>query len=239
MVYNNVVNLLKNKINSPLYSIGDLLPSEKELAELYDVSRNTLRKALKTLEEEGLIERRHGSGTWIRNKHFQASVTHLDSFTEIARNEGKTPSSQILKFELQTASEEIAKALQLQHGEPVYYAKRLRFIDSIAMQLEETWLSATRFPDLTIAHMKKSKFSYIENECGIRIDGCYESIVPILPSPELATLLHISPKDPIIKMQTQAIDEQHQPIDYSILYTNMFEFQVKYYLPRKAPGLPR
>ncbi|MDH8458277.1 UTRA domain-containing protein, partial [Klebsiella pneumoniae] len=74
-----------------------------------------------------------------------------------------------------------------------------------------TWLSATRFPDLTIAHMKKSKFSYIENECGVRINGCYESIVPVLPTPELATLLHISAKDPIIRMQTQAIDEHHQP----------------------------
>nr|WP_255430891.1 GntR family transcriptional regulator [Raoultella sp. 10-1] len=102
------------------------------------------------MEEDGLIERRHGSGTWIRNKHFQASVTHLNSFTEIARNEGKTPSSQIIKFALQSASEEIAKGLQRQHGEPVYI-KRLRFIDNIAMQLEETWLSATRFPDLTIA----------------------------------------------------------------------------------------
>lgn len=84
--------------------------------------------------------------------------------------------------------------------------------------------------------MKKSKFAYIENECGIRTDGCYESIIPILPCPVLAKLLHISIKDPIIRMQTQAIDEQHQPIDDSILYINMFEFQVKYYLPRKAAG---
>lgn len=89
MVYKNIVNLLKMKINSPVYNIGDLLPSEKELAELYHVSRNTLRKALKHLEDIGLIERKHGSGTWIRNKHFQSSLTHLDSFTEIALNEGK------------------------------------------------------------------------------------------------------------------------------------------------------
>lgn len=238
MVYQNVINLLKNRLNSAIYNIGDLLPSEKELAELYDVSRNTLRKALKTLEEEGMIERRHGSGTYLRNKHFQASVTHLDSFTEIAKNEGKTPTSQILKFELQTASDEIANSLQVTLGEPVYYAKRLRLIDNIAMQVEETWLSASRFPDLTIAHMKKSKFSYIENECGVKIMGCYESIQPILPSPEVAKLLHISALDPIIRMQTQAVDEQSTPIDYSILYTNMYEFQVKYFLPRKAATGP-
>ena len=82
--------------------------------------------------------------------------------------------------------------------------------------------------------MKKSKFAYIENECGVKILGCYESIQPILPSPDVANLLHISALDPIIRMQTQAIDEQSNPIDYSILYTNMFEFQVKYFLPRKA-----
>ena len=238
MVYQNVINLLKNRLNSAIYNIGDLLPSEKELAELYDVSRNTLRKAFKTLEEEGMIERRHGSGTYLRNKHFQASVTHLDSFTEIAKNEGKTPTSQILKFELQTASDEIANSLRVTLGEPVYYAKRLRLIDNIAMQVEETWLSASRFPDLTIAHMKKSKFSYIENECGVKIMGCYESIQPILPSPEVAKLLHISALDPIIRMQTQAVDEQSTPIDYSILYTNMYEFQVKYFLPRKAATGP-
>lgn len=232
MVYKNVINLLKMKINSPTYNIGDLLPSEKELAELYHVSRNTLRKALTHLEEIGLIERKHGAGTWIRNKHYQSSLTQFNSFTEIALNGGKKPKSQLLKFELQTASEEIASGLQLRNGDPVHYAKRLRFIDNIAVQVEETWLSATRFPDLTISHMRQSKFSYIENECGVKIAGCYESITPVKPSPEIAHLLLISPNDPIIKMYTQAIDDSHQPIDYSILYTNTFDFQIKYYIPR-------
>jgi len=99
VVYKDIVNLLKNKIGSPTYSIGDILPPENELAELYNVSRNTLRKALKVLEDEELIERRHGSGTYIRNKHFQASVTHLDSFTEIARSEGKKPNSQVISVD--------------------------------------------------------------------------------------------------------------------------------------------
>jgi len=233
VVYKDVVNLLKNRISSPTYSIGDILPSEKELAESFNVSRNTLRKALKVLEQEELIERRHGSGTYLRNKHFQAFVTHLDSFTEIARSEGKKPTSQVLRFELQEASEEIATRLQLAVGEPVYYSKRLRHIDDVPMQLEETWLSVNRFPDLTVNHMKKSKFSYIEDECNVIIQGCYESFQPVLPSPDIAKMLHISVRDPIIKMETQSIDESNNPIDYSILYTNVFEFQVKYFLPRR------
>ena len=233
MVYKDIVNLLKKRISSPTYNIGDIFPAEIELAKLYNVSRNTMRKALKVLEDEELIERKHGSGTYLRNKHFQASVTHLDSFTEIAKSEGKKPTSQVLRFELQQASEEIASRLHLVIGEPVYYAKRLRYIDNIPMQLEETWLSVNRFPDLTINHMKKSKFFYIEDECGVKIHGCYESLHPVLPPLELAKMLNISVRDPIIRMETQSVDANHAPIDFSILYTNVFEFQVKYFLPRK------
>ncbi len=137
-----------------------------------------------------------------------------------------------MKFELQNASPVIANELSLSQGQPVYYIKRLRFIENNAAQLEETWMSVERFPDLTISHMQKSKFSYIENECGIKIIGTFETFSPTFPTPEIASILHISPQDPILKIQTQAVDRNYIPLDYSLLYCNIFEFQVKYFFPR-------
>lgn len=232
MVYKDVINMLKIRINSDRTRIGDMFPAESQLAADYNVSRNTLRKALQALESEGLIERKHGSGTMIKNKSLQFSAIQLDGFSEIARKSGKTPSSQLIKFELQEASDEIASRLGLTSHEPVFYAKRLRIIDNIPIQLEETWLSALRFPDLTISHMRQSKFHYIEAICGVKIKGSYESLIPITPPAEIAKMLKVSPRDPILKLHTQAMDEDNNPIDYSILYTNTFSLQVKYYLPR-------
>lgn len=234
MIYKNIINMLKIEINGSNYNIGDFLPSEKELAKQYAISRNTLRKALKELEDDGWIERRHGSGSWIKKKYFQTATNRSDSFsfTQIVNSENKTPSSQVLKFELQYASEEISKMLQLLPGEPVYYVKRLRLINNIPIQLEESWMSATRFPELSFSHVLQSKYSYIEDKCGVKIKGSYQSVLAINPSVELATILRTSTQDPIIKMYTQAVDEEDHPIDYSILYTNMYEFQIKYYFPR-------
>ncbi|WOJ32157.1 GntR family transcriptional regulator [Citrobacter koseri] len=232
MVFQDVARMLKDSINGYTYNVGDLLPPEVELAQRYSISRNTLRKALLLLEEDGMIERKHGSGTYVKQKSFIAHVNHMNSFSEIAHNSGKEVISQIMKFELQTASPLISRELNIKLNDPVYYIKRLRIIDDKPAQLEETWLSVSRFPKLTISHMKKSKFSYIEKECGIKIIGTFETFSPAFPTAEIASILHISTKDPVLKIQTQAVCKNHQPIDYSILYSNAFEFQVKYFLPR-------
>lgn len=149
----------------------------------------------------------------------------MNSFSEIAHKSGKEAGSQIMKFEVQDASPTIATELNLVTGEQVYYIKRLRFIEDNAAQLEETWMSVARFPDLTVSHMQKSKFSYIENECGIKIIGTFETFSPTFPTPEIASILRISPRDPILKIQTQAVDSNSIPLDYSLLYSNIFEFR--------------
>lgn len=206
MIFQKIARLLKSEINGNSWHVGDLLPSEAELAVRYNVSRNTLRKALSLLEGEGIIHRKHGSGTYIQKKNFVAHIDHMNSFSEIAHKSGKEAGSQIMKFEVQDASPTIATELNLVTGEQVYYIKRLRFIEDNAAQLEETWMSVARFPDLTVSHMQKSKFSYIENECGIKIIGTFETFSPTFPTPEIASILRISPRDPILKIQTQAVD---------------------------------
>ncbi|EBB2407996.1 GntR family transcriptional regulator [Salmonella enterica] len=232
MVFQDIARKLKDNINGYTYNVGDLLPTEIQLSQTYNVSRNTLRKALDILEKEGMIERKHGAGTYVRRKSFIAHVEHMNCLSEIAKNSGKEIVSQIMRFEVQGATHLISRELNITENEPVYYIKRLRIIDNKLAQLEETWLSVGRFPELTVSHMKKSKFSYIENECNVKIIGTFETFSPIFPTPEIASVPHISTKDPILKIQTQAIDEKHQPIDYSILYSNILEFQVKYFLPR-------
>lgn len=158
-------------------------------------------------------------------KNFVAHIDHMNSFSEIAHKSGKEAGSQIMKFEVQDASPTIATELNLVTGEQVYYIKRLRFIEDNAAQLEETWMSVARFPDLTVSHMQKSKFSYIENECGIKIIGTFETFSPTFPTPEIASILRISPRDPILKIQTRAVDSNSIPLDYSLLYSNIFEFR--------------
>lgn len=146
MIFQKIARLLKSEINGNSWHVGDLLPSEAELAVRYNVSRNTLRKALSLLEGEGIIHRKHGSGTYIQKKNFVAHIDHMNSFSEIAHKSGKEAGSQIMKFEVQDASPTIATELNLVTGEQVYYIKRLRFIEDNAAQLEETWMSVALAP---------------------------------------------------------------------------------------------
>ncbi|EHE1607473.1 GntR family transcriptional regulator, partial [Salmonella enterica] len=113
MVFQDIARKLKDNINGYTYNVGDLLPTEIQLSQTYNVSRNTLRKALDILEKEGMIERKHGSGTYVRRKSFIAHVDHMNCLSEIAQNSGKEIVSQIMRFEVQGATHLISRELNI------------------------------------------------------------------------------------------------------------------------------
>ena len=89
---------IKTAIDQGRWKIGQRLPSERDLATHYQVSRMTLRQAITLLVEEGVLERRVGSGTFIASTRVQEKMRGTTSFTEIIQSQGKVPSSQLISY---------------------------------------------------------------------------------------------------------------------------------------------
>jgi len=126
---------------------GSLLPSERVLARRYGVARATVTQALDGLAAKGLVDRVHGSGTFVAEPKFLQPET-LTSFTEDMRARGMTPGSIVLGQRVLPASALVARHLELVAGAPVVELHRVRTADGEPMAVEHTYLPASRFPGL-------------------------------------------------------------------------------------------
>jgi len=232
VVYIDILKDLKKRISLSEFVLGDKLPTERELSTYYHVSRNTIRRVVAKLQEEGFVEAKHGSGLFLIKNRLLLPTGALNSINVFANKNGRKVKNIIRQFEVVPATTHMASLLEIEADEPIYHIKRLRFIDDSPYQHEETWLSALKFPDLTYQHMQNSKFAYIEDNCGVKIAGCYETITSCMPTVEMATILKLNQKDPLICMETKAVDIDGKPLDFTILYTNIYEFQLQYFKPR-------
>ena len=96
--YMKIHDQIKKDIDEGSWKIGERLPSERDLAEEFAVSRMTLRQAISLLVEEGVLERRVGSGTFVSSTRVQERMRGTTSFTEIVKAQGKTPSSHLISY---------------------------------------------------------------------------------------------------------------------------------------------
>lgn len=134
--YIRIHDAIKKEIDGGIWEIGQRLPSERDLADDYEVSRMTLRQAITLLVEEGILERRVGSGTYVASHRVQEKMRGTTSFTEIVRSQGKTPSSQLISYQRKTANETEIQQLQLKATDTVVRMERVRFADNVPLVFE-------------------------------------------------------------------------------------------------------
>ena len=121
--------------------VGDALPSERRLAQELKVSRPTLRAVIDELVREGLLLRRHGSGTYVAEPKIALPLT-MTSFSEDMSRRGMRPSSRVVAFELTSAGAKLGQRLQISPVDEVWVITRLRLADDETMAIE--WLHAPR-----------------------------------------------------------------------------------------------
>lgn len=233
-MYRTIANVIREKISSGEYKVGEALPTEAQLREEFSVSRVTVRQALKLLIENDELESIQGSGTYIKAKKIDYDIHRQSSFAEKWAHLDGVTHSDVLKFEIQQASLTTAEQLDIEEKERVFYVKRVRYVNDNAIAVEETWMPTKMFPDLSYQVMQNSKYDYIEKDKGLIIDRSEQEINPVLPSQNIAELLGIESSVPIIEKCTRSYLSDNTVFEYSRNYFKPNEFKFTFTAKRNA-----
>ncbi len=190
--------LVRDKILGMLdeLQVGDALPSERRLATDLGVSRPTLRNVIDELVREGLLLRRHGSGTYVAEPKIALPLT-MTSFSEDMTRRGMRPGSRVVAFDCMAAGAKLGQRLQVSPMDEVWVITRLRLADDETMAIE--WLHAPRVLLGDLRREELADHSYYEllkTRRGITIASGVQTIEPTVTSPEEAELLGVPVHSP-------------------------------------------
>ncbi len=146
-LYLKLQEWLRDGITSSQLAAGTAIPTERELAEQFNVSRITVRKAVDGLVYEGLLTRRRGAGTFVAAR-VEKSYSKMTSFTEDMISRGRVPSSKWLSKTKGTVNPEEALSMGLSPGTLVYRYNRMRFADGSSMGLDYSTVPADCLPSM-------------------------------------------------------------------------------------------
>jgi len=140
-LYFQLKELLLKKIKTGVYQVGDSIPTEKELSEIYEISRTTVRQAISELAQEGWLYRQKSKGTFVRApKISQSFIQALGSFNDQIRDLGMNPTTEVLNLEVIEAPKEVIEHLKLGPKDKVVYIHRRRFADNEPIVMVKTYL---------------------------------------------------------------------------------------------------
>lgn len=147
-IYMTLANRLRERIFAGEIVTGDALPSERDLCEILGASRVTVRRAIETLIDEGLILRKQGSGTFVAPR-IEARGSYLSSFSEDARARGEATETIWMMKALADASPDEARMLELAPRAKVVRLGRVRLAGGEPLAIENAIVPARFLPDMT------------------------------------------------------------------------------------------
>ena len=225
-MYRQIADALREKISAGELKPGDALPTESSLQEAFNVSRVTVRQALKLLTEEQIVESIQGSGTYVKEERVNYDIYQLTGFYEKLADRNVDTHSEVSIFEVLKADAKLAEKLNLSHDDKVWHVKRVRFIKQKPVNLEETWMPLALFPDLTWEVMENSKYHYVEQIKKLVIDRSEQELVPIMPSEEAIAALSLDPAKPILEKVSRGFLKGGRVFEYSrnVFNTDDYKF---------------
>jgi len=194
--------------------VGEAIPSERQLTRELGVSRLTVRAALDDLVREGLLVRRHGSGTFVSEPKIAQELT-MTSFTEDMRRRGMVPASRTLGLRVTPAGAHLGRLLHVSPSEPVMIISRLRLADRETMAIETLHVRESLVPGLTAPDLERSSFyEILEGRFEITIVGGRQTIEPTVTNEEESEALGVPLHSPAFLFERVTRSERGEIVEF-------------------------
>lgn len=222
---------LSKTIANKRYKYGERLPSELELAAMFGVSRSTIREAIKSLAQEGLVTIKHGLGTFVTSSKpdIKSNIAELHSITKIITQHGWSPGTVNALMREEEATEELMERLQMKPGDKIIHIERVRTADGrpVFFTIQKA-IKNGMGNKLLGWDMEGSINEFLEKKCGIEISYTVAEILPIKNPAKITGKMGISEKTPILLMDQIQYDNVNRPLFRSFDYyrTDIFHFNL-------------
>ncbi len=226
-LYFKIEKEILDSIQNDVYKAGEQLPSEAEIAQQYQVSRITAKRALDDLVNQGWAYRQQGKGTFVSQARIK-EMSGFRSFTEDILSKGLKPSSKIIKFESQIADDFIAKQLRIRQGDQIYLLQRIRQADNQPVAYETAYLPEYLFPNLLAYDLSQSLFKVLREQYHINPVWADAEIQAASANNEIAQALGMRVGEPVLIANRLTYSETFEIVEFvvSVYCGSRFTFYI-------------
>jgi GntR family transcriptional regulator len=220
--YHQLANILRERIDRAELAALQPIPSERQLEEIYSVSRTTIRQAIDLLVRQGYLYREHGRGTFVSPQKLQKGISELTSFTEDMRQRGIIPGQKILEIGFIHPPEDVRRHLELPPDcPPVLRIERLRLGDGVPMGLQTSFYILPEGQTITREELEAygSIYVLLQEKYHLIPTEADETLEVTLATPHEATLLQIKPGSPLLLSERTTYSQFRHVFEFvKILY---------------------
>jgi GntR family transcriptional regulator len=194
--------------------VGSAIPPERRLAADLGISRPTLRAAIEELVREGLLLRRHGSGTYVAEPKIALPLT-MTSFSDDMRQRGMRPGSRVLSFDEETAGAKLGARLKISPVDSTWAIRRLRLADDETMAIEFLHVPRRIAPTLTRRDLEGHSFyDLLQSRYGITVAAGTQTIEPTVTNDEEAAVLGVPVHAPAFLFERTSTSDKGEVVEF-------------------------
>lgn len=228
-LYHRIYTVLREEIRDGSHAPGDLLPGETDLAARFGVSRVTIRKTLEQLASDGLVDRRQGRGTFVRETHGRAPVrAEVTGLVDNLLAMGLRTEVKVLHFAMEPTPPRIARALGIEDAAPALRTVRLRAYKGEPFSYAVTWLPHDIGTTMTAQDMENTPLLQLLSDRGAAPADAHQRVFATAATETVAPLLDLPLGAPLLAIERTVHDARGRTVEHIRAYyrPDRYEFEL-------------